>query len=74
MAGITLQQAQKKLQIWLDAEDELAISQSYQIGTRRLTRADLRQVREQIKYWQNIVNQLNRRGRNRVMRAVPRDL
>ena len=74
MAGITLQQAEKHLQIWLEAEKEIATSQSYRIGTRTLYRADLRQVREQIRYWQNLVDQLSRSGRNRVIRAVPRDL
>ena len=74
MAGITLEQAQKQLEIWIKAEREVATSQSYKIGARTLTRADLRQVREQIKFWDNKVNQLSRGGRNKVYRAVPRDL
>jgi hypothetical protein len=74
MPGITLEQAQKHLNLWLEAETEIATSQSYRIGSRTLYRADLRQVREQIIYWQNKVNQLSRRGRNRVYRAVPRDI
>jgi hypothetical protein len=74
MAGITLERAKKHLEMWLEAESEIALSQSYRIGTRMLTRADLRQVREQIQYWQNQVNQLIRGGRNKVYRAVPRDL
>jgi len=74
MSGITLQTAQKHLDAWLKAELEITTSQSYKIGTRNLTRADLKQVREQVKYWQNMVSQLSGRGRNRVYRAVPRDL
>jgi len=78
MAGITLKEAERHLKTWLAAELEIATSQSYKIGTRMLTRADLSQVREQIKYWQRQVAELEaangRRGRNRVYRAVPRDL
>lgn len=78
MAGITLQQAEEHLQVWLQAEIEISTSQSYKIGTRSLTRADLKEVREQIKFWQNKVSEIENtkkhRGRNRVMRAIPRDL
>lgn len=78
MAGITLEQANKHLQAWLRAELEITTSQSYKIGARSLTRADLKEVRAQIQFWQKKVNELEnadgRRGRNRVYRAVPRDL
>jgi hypothetical protein len=78
MAGISLKEAKKHLKSWLEAELEISTSQSYKIGTRSLTRADLAQVREQIKFWQGKVKELEtaegRRGRNRVYRAVPRDL
>lgn len=74
MAGMTLKQAQKHLDIWLAAELEIATSQSYKIGTRTLTRADLKEVRNQIKFWEDKVDHLSRKGRNRVYRAVPRDL
>lgn len=76
--GITLKEAQQHLEMWLNAESEIATSQSYTIGTRSLTRANLKEVREQIKYWQNKVEELekaeSRRGRNRTYRAIPRDL
>lgn len=74
MAGITLQQAQAHLDTWLTAELEIATSQSYKIGTRMLTRANLNEVREQVKFWTQKVQQLERKGRNRVYRCVPRDL
>ncbi len=76
--GITLNEAKKHLKLWLDAEIGIATSQSYTIGTRSLTRANLKEVRDQIKFWQNKVAELEnvaaRKGRNRVCRAVPRDL
>ena len=75
----TLEIAQKHLDAWLEAE--LAITtgaQSYTIGSRTITRADLSQIREQIKYWKNEVekatNIAQKKGRNRVFRVVPRDL
>ena len=76
--GITLKEAQQHLEMWLNAESEIATSQSYTIGTRSLTRANLKEVRDQIKFWQNKVAELERaetqRGRNRTYRAIPRDL
>ena len=76
MTAITLIQAKEHLNIWLEAEREIAISQSYKIGTRSLTRADLKEVRNQIKFWLDKVAELEnkRKGRNRMIRAVPRDL
>ncbi len=76
--GITLKEAQQRLEMWLNAESEIATSQSYTIGTRSLTRANLKEVRDQIKFWQNKVAELermeSRNGRNRAYRAIPRDL
>lgn len=60
MAGITLTQAEAKLATWLDAEDKIAQGQEYTIGTRSLKRADLKEVREQITYWDAKVKQLAR--------------
>jgi hypothetical protein len=78
MAGITLTQANTHLQAWLTAEIEVTTNQSYTIGTRTLTRANLGEIRKQIDYWQNTCNRLENvakyGGRNRVRRIVPRDL
>jgi hypothetical protein len=75
MAGITLETAEAKLQTWLDAEDALATSQSYTIananGTRTLTRADLGQIRDNIKFWDRKVQDLSRGGGKRVRQVVP---
>ncbi len=35
----------------MKAEEAIATGQSYQIGSRMLTRADLKQVREEMEYW-----------------------
>lgn len=78
MAAITLETAKKHLEMWLEAESEVAINQSYTIGGKTFTRANLGEIRKQIEYWSNKVQALEniakRKGRNRVYRVVPRDL
>ena len=76
--AFTIEIAQKHLDAWLDAEMAVTNGQSYTIGSKSLDRANLYQIREQVKYWSNELakakNILKHKGRNRVMRAVPRDL
>ncbi len=78
MAAITLETAKKHLEMWLEAESEVAINQAYTIGGKSFTRANLGEIRKQIEYWSNKVQSLEniakRKGRNRVYRVVPRDL
>jgi hypothetical protein len=75
MGGITVEIAREKLNTWLEAEEALATSQSYTMGTMSLTRADLKQVRENITYWNDMVTKLDRtgKGRNRIYRGIPMD-
>ena len=78
MAGISLEIARKHLSAWLEAELEVTTHQSYTIGSRSLTKADLADIRQQIEFWKNEVARLEnvekRGGRNRIFRVVPRDL
>lgn len=78
MSGITLETAKKHLDAWLEAEMTVTTGQSYTIGSRTLTRANLTEIRKAIDYWNGKVNQLENvqktGGRNRVRRVVPRDL
>ena len=78
MPGITLEIAQKHLDAWLEAELACTTNQSYTIGSRTLTRADLAEIRNTIKYWAGMVTKLEAAkkygGRNRTMRIMPRDL
>lgn len=77
MAGITKEQAEAKLQTWMEAEEKIASGQGYSIGDRRLTRADLYTVRGEVEYWDNKVKELEvaeLRGRNRMYRFVLRDI
>lgn len=70
--------AKKHLDAWLTAELEVTTHQSYTIGSRSLTKANLSEIRKEIDYWKNEVARLEniekRGGRNRVFRAIPRDL
>lgn len=73
MPGITLAQAEAKLQLWLEAEDRIASGQSYTIGDRTLERADLDAVRKSITFWDGQVKALSGSGAGlRIGRAVPR--
>jgi hypothetical protein len=69
MAGIDQATAEAKLQKWLDAEEAVALGQSYQIGNRSLRRADLEQIREQIQYWDGMVQQFAANGGVRGVRV-----
>ncbi|MAB00113.1 MAG: hypothetical protein CMN87_12145 [Stappia sp.] len=59
MAGLTLEQAQERLNDWLEADAAVARSQSYTIGTRTLTRANAYQIRENIDFWTKQVERLS---------------
>ncbi|WP_433595141.1 DUF6148 family protein [Lysinibacillus xylanilyticus] len=76
--AFSVQEINKRLQMWLDAEEAIANGQSYSIDNRRLERANLAQVREQIKFWKKELIQAEEkssgRSKRRVMRVVPRDL
>lgn len=75
---ITLERAKLHLDAWLDAELAISTGQSYTIGSRSLTRANLSEVRKQIEYWKNKVNELELiamgRKSSRSRRFMPRDL
>ncbi len=62
MAGITLAQATAKLAEWLAADTAVATGQSYTIAGRSLSRANAREIRENIDYWDAKVQDLDRGG------------
>lgn len=57
--GITLDIADARLKEYLVAERRVLDNQSYEIEGRKLTRADLQQIREGIVFWQGQVDRLN---------------
>jgi hypothetical protein len=76
MASWTLAEARNMLNMWIKAEKAVATSQSYSIGSRSLTRANLAEIRKSIEYWRNEVAALEKGNSNgrRVVRVIPRDL
>jgi len=62
MAGITLAQAEVQLALWLAADAAVATGQSYTISGRSLTRANAREIRENITYWDKQIKRLTRGG------------
>jgi hypothetical protein len=62
MAGITLAQAEAQLALWINADTKVAQGQAYTIGERTLTRANAREIRANIDYWEAKVNRISRGG------------
>lgn len=77
--GITLDIAQRHLDEWLEAELNVTTHQSYTLGSRTLTLADLDMIREEIEYWDDKVEALKAEEKNggkrgRAYRIIHRDL
>jgi Family of unknown function (DUF6148) len=62
MAGITLAQAETQLTRWMDADTAVATSQAYDMDGRQLTRADAKEIRNNIVFWDAQVKRLTRGG------------
>lgn len=76
-SAYTLTEAREMLAMWKECERQLVSGQvkSYQIGSRSLTMFDIKEVRNQIRMYSNLIEQLM--GKKRTRRAVvvvPRDL
>lgn len=73
-----LEIAREHYRMWLEAEEEIALDQSYSIGTQSLTRADLGKVAQQIEYWRRRVaileQQEKKKNRGRTKWVIPREL
>lgn len=67
---ITLERARTHLEAWLDAELAISTAQSYSMGSRTLTRANLPEVRKQIDYWRNQAAQLEMQANGKRMRRT----
>lgn len=60
MPGITIDQAQAQLALWMAADTAVASGQSYSIGGRSLTRANAAEITNKINYWNGWVVKLSR--------------
>lgn len=72
----TLVEAKEYLQVWVSASLAVATGQSYKIGRRELTRANLSEIKKMIDFWRSEVSRLEsgRKSGARILRSIPRDL
>jgi hypothetical protein len=62
MAGITLEQAEAQLKLWMDADSKVAQNQQWTYQGRTYTRADAEQIRANIEFWDTQCKRLDRGG------------
>jgi Family of unknown function (DUF6148) len=62
MAGLTLQQAETQLALWLEADAKVAANQAWTYQGRTYTRADAEQIRLNIEFWDKQAKRLDRGG------------
>jgi hypothetical protein len=70
MAGITLAQAETQLASYLAAETAVLAGQSYSLGGRSLTKANLQFIQQGIEIWNKRVQSLSRSGKIRVRSGI----
>lgn len=68
-----LTDAQEMYDLYLAAEKKILSGQSYTVGPRTLTRADLKEVVRERKAWKRVLDRLSGTGGMKVTRGVPRD-
>lgn len=68
--------AKEHYRVWCEAELAVAGGQEYEIGSRRLRRADLDMILDQIKYWRGQIDEEEAKsaggGRGRAYRGLAR--
>lgn len=70
-----LERYMKQREMYLKAEEAVLTSQSYTIGTRTLSRADLAEIRKGIEYFDKKIDEIESSGgKRRAFRVIPRDL
>lgn len=65
---------EKRLDAYYNAEMAVLTGQSYQLGTKKLTRADLAEIRAAIDSLETELSNIENGGKRKVFRVVPRDL
>lgn len=78
MASERLEKAKERLKTYYEAELAVLSGQAYTIGSRSLTRANLKDIKDSIKYLENLVDELESaaagKGRRKVFGIIPRDI
>lgn len=63
-----------RLEAYYEAEMAVLKGQSYQIGTRKLERADLAEIRKAISELETEISVVENGGKRKAFRALPRDI
>lgn len=76
MSSWTLPEAKGYLQVWVNASLAVATGQSYTIGRRALTRANLSEIKKMIDFWRSEIARLEsgRPAGMKILRPIPRDI
>ena len=66
---------QNRLELYYEAEEKVLAGQSFTIGSRSMTRADLGKIQDMIKELECQINsiEINGTGKRVVARIIPRD-
>jgi hypothetical protein len=72
MAGITLEMAEARLALYLDAEAKILKGQRVDMDGKSLTRADLAAVQQGIALWNSRAHNLAGNNRIQVREVIPR--
>lgn len=75
MSNTVLEMKRKRLERYYDAEEKVLNSQSYTLGSKTLTRADLASIQSMIKILESEIESLEKYGtmKRRSVRIVPVD-
>nr|WP_295681151.1 DUF6148 family protein [uncultured Lachnoclostridium sp.]DAD78535.1 MAG TPA: head to tail adaptor [Caudovirales sp. ctCiv1] len=70
-----LESCKRRLDLYYVAEQKVLEGQAYTIGSRSLTRADLKEIKKEIQSLENQIASLEERGttKRKVARIIPRD-
>lgn len=70
MSNAILEIKRKRLELYYEAEEKVLNSQSYTLGSKTLTRADLMAIQNMIKNWKARLHRLNSTERQKEGQSV----
>lgn len=75
MKNIKLETYRNRLMLYYKAEEKVLEGQAYTIGTRSLTRANLKEIQNMIQELESKVHALETRGttKRKIARIIPKD-
>lgn len=68
----TKEQCQRHLDMWLAAEEKVAMGQSYTIGNRTLTRVNASEIAKNIELWAERLERVSGKAGPRFVQFIPR--